>query len=580
MKRTVSAVIAVVVLFNLIFSGAFSAYAAKKMYAVQALQQVQTKAGFIPGQKAAVTGNCYAFVSKVCEALYGKSYAGEQLYNGYQCKHATGNFYTVATLTTGTTADAATIENIINFFVRNAAVGDVVHYAALGNPSSTHTVMIQSVDSEKLCYYHANYPTKEYDQNACHIDTIYWDSFRRDSTKTAYDESGKTYSMNALFYSKMKNGGLGISINRYARYSDMYFSVPYAPSVTAARSSSTGMRLSWTPISDAVQYEVQYKLAEAPEFTTVMLADAALSEYTIEQLETGKTYQFQMRALVGTEWTAYSDVISKSVLPPTVTSAKFTPQANGLLISWAKKTDLTNVNIYKEINGNFELLATLDKTAASYVDTDITYGKSYAYKIQRCMNEYSTTSKALTGKYELPVPAVSVAKKSPTAVNIQWQPIDSATSYALQYRIAGGSWQSLSCSGNRKTVSKLKTGKKYEFRMRAVNQIGQSAYSTKQSVKVLPPTPETPRVKSAKKGVKISWTPQSYAKGYYIYKAYSKNGKYTLLKTVRGNQTKSYTDKSVRTGKKYYYKIVCFTKKNGAEHKSAKSAGAVCKFTK
>ncbi len=50
----------------------------------------------------------------------------------------------------------------------------------------------------------------------------------------------------------------------------------------------------------------------------------------------------------------------------------------------------------------------------------------------------------------------------------------------------------------------------------------------------------------------ISWNIVSGAKGYEVYGATSKSGKYTLLGTITGSR---YTDKSLVKGKNYYYKV-------------------------
>lgn len=59
-----------------------------------------------------------------------------------------------------------------------------------------------------------------------------------------------------------------------------------------------------------------------------------------------------------------------------------------------------------------------------------------------------------------------------------------------------------------------------------------------------------------------------YKVEYKIYRATSKNGKYTLKKTTTA---KTYTDKSVKKGKKYYYKVRMYVKdSNGKVIKSTK----------
>ncbi len=117
-------------------------------------------------------------------------------------------------------------------------------------------------------------------------------------------------------------------------------------------------------------------------------------------------------------------------------------------------------------------------------------------------------------------------------------------------------------------IKKLEIGKYYYFRVRAVNSIGKGDYTEKIKIKVLPPTPKKPVTKSVKKGIKVTITPEKYASGYYIYRCKKKNGTYGIVGTIKGNKTKSFTDKNVVKGKTYHYKIVCYKKKNGVIYQS------------
>lgn len=54
--------------------------------------------------------------------------------------------------------------------------------------------------------------------------------------------------------------------------------------------------------------------------------------------------------------------------------------------------------------------------------------------------------------------------------------------------------------------------------------------------------------------------------GYKIYRATKKNGKYKLIKTVKKTGTLKYTDKKLKRGKKYFYKVRTYTKIDGGTY--------------
>ena len=55
--------------------------------------------------------------------------------------------------------------------------------------------------------------------------------------------------------------------------------------------------------------------------------------------------------------------------------------------------------------------------------------------------------------------------------------------------------------------------------------------------------------------IKVTWNKSYNIKGYEVYRATSKTGKYTLKKTVTSGNTLSYTNTGITTGKTYYYKV-------------------------
>ena len=71
------------------------------------------------------------------------------------------------------------------------------------------------------------------------------------------------------------------------------------------------------------------------------------------------------------------------------------------------------------------------------------------------------------------------------------------------------------------------------------------------------------------KNVTVSWSKVSDAKGYKVYRAASREGEdyrytsYKCIKTVSSKNTVKYTDKTVKPGKKYFYKVKSYKVVNG-----------------
>lgn len=67
------------------------------------------------------------------------------------------------------------------------------------------------------------------------------------------------------------------------------------------------------------------------------------------------------------------------------------------------------------------------------------------------------------------------------------------------------------------------------------------------------------KVKAGKKTAKLRWKKIKGAKGYQIYRATSKNGKYKKIKTVSAKKN-TFLDKKVKRHKRYYYRVRVYSK--------------------
>ena len=65
------------------------------------------------------------------------------------------------------------------------------------------------------------------------------------------------------------------------------------------------------------------------------------------------------------------------------------------------------------------------------------------------------------------------------------------------------------------------------------------------------------------KRAKLGWKKVSGASGYVIYRKTGKKGSYKKIKTVKNRKTTKYTDKTVKKGKTYYYRIRAYTLVDG-----------------
>lgn len=583
MKKLISLILAAVMLLSTVGAGGAVAYSATKTYANDKLAEIQTQKGYVPGKTAVVTGNCYAFVSKVCEKLYGVQYNGEGLYGNYHAAHNTGNYKTVATFTTGSKYPTSNdIENIKKFFLENAVPGDIIHYGTLTSSSSnnsTHTVMVQSIDNERLQIYHANYQTVDYDSTDCHIDSLYWSSWKSHPADNTYTSSGHMYSNNRLFYNKMKINGVGISINRYTKYENKYYlSGNSVPAIDSSRTSTTSIRISWEKILGASKYRIQYRKSGAGDYTTASSTVTGIS-YDVKNLTTGTKYDFRVCAYVGGKWRAYSDVLSLKAMPPKLSALKYSASETGLKLAFSGYSDLTGVRIYRsdKSDGKYKLIKNLTaKNATEYIDTTVKYNQQYYYKFERYKKsgskEYATMSSVKSAKYVLAVPTVSSYRENSTTLvfNISGDNAQTQFAYYLKDSKNKTVVQS-STEKNSVKVKNLSTGEKYTFYCAEKNKFGTGAY-TSHAKQALPASSSNTSVIDTSSGLLVTFETTDDTDGYYIYRSTSPNGSYSKVGTVSTPEIGSFLDTTVKYNTYYYYKTKRYVIRNKKEYQSVLSA--------
>lgn len=166
-------------------------------------------------------------------------------------------------------------------------------------------------------------------------------------------------------------------------------------------------------------------------------------------------------------------------------------------------------------------------------------------------------------------------------ITVSWNKVPEAEKYQI-YRSSSqnGNYSMIAETGNTSATDNksIKTGVTYYYKVRACVTIDGklifSDYSAVKTAKTVPAMPAKVKVKAGKKKASVSWNKAAGATGYKIYRATSKNGKYKLVKTISKSSTLKYTNKNLKTGKVYYYKVKAFTK-TSAGVVYGKASGAV-----
>ena len=154
---------------------------------------------------------------------------------------------------------------------------------------------------------------------------------------------------------------------------------------------------------------------------------------------------------------------------------------------------------------------------------------------------------------------VKVAKAAYNIVKLTWTKADNATKYQVYRKVGKNSkFVNIATTTSLKyTDKKVKTGKKYYYKVVAVNEKGETVDS--KTVKATPKAKKL-KVKAKKKAGRtvLSWKKVKGATGYKVYRSTKKNGKYKKVKTITKKSLATF--KAKKSNKKYYYKVVAYKK--------------------
>ncbi len=102
----------------------------------------------------------------------------------------------------------------------------------------------------------------------------------------------------------------------------------------------------------------------------------------------------------------------------------------------------------------------------------------------------------------------------------------------------------------------------YQFKVTAYKNMGDVSYESEPAyleTATQPAAIAAPSIKRSSTVIGISWSKNSRADGYVIYRAsYKTNGKWQAYKTIKGNSTTSFEDKSIERGRSYYYMVKAY----------------------
>ena len=356
-------------------------------------------------------------------------------------------------------------------------------------------------------------------------------------------------------------------------------STPGIPTGLAATPGDALVVLDWAaPLDDGGQAIINYKVYRGTSSgaETYLTTVGNVLTFTDTGRTNGVTYFYKVSAVnsVGEGASSYEVSATPSTVPtaPTLTSA--TPGNAQVVLAWvAPSSDggasITNYKMYRGTTSGGETLLTTVGSVLTYIDTSLTNGQTYYYKVSAVnsvgegvqSNELNATPATVPS-----APTMGSATPGDTQVNLTWSaPANdggaSITNYRVYRSTTSGGETLLATGGNVLTYTdtSLTNGQIYYYKVSAVNSVGEGAQSDEASA--TPATvPSAPTIDSATPGdtqVVLVWSAPvdnggASVTNYRVYRGTTSGGEAFL--TSLGNFL-TYTDTLLINGQTYYYEI-------------------------
>ena len=368
--------------------------------------------------------------------------------------------------------------------------------------------------------------------------------------------------------------------------------VPAPTLTTTTVRGGSEIDLGWNADPGATGYQVYEATSPGGPFSRITTTPVTGTTYDVTGLAPTTSYSFRVTGVTISGETAPSNVLTATTTPasPPAAPTGLTAAAAGpsqINLTWYTDPTASSYNVYAATSASspFAKLNSGPVQSTTFMATNLTASTTYVFYVTGVNSSgegpasatVSATTPILTSM--TPPTGLTATAIDPTDIALSWATDPGATGYNVySSTVQGGPFTQLTSSpvtSTSYTASGLLTGITYYFYVTAVAAPGQSGPSAVASATTAAagsngPTGLTATAVSATE-IDLAWQPVSGASGYYVYRATSASGPFTVVNTTPVT-TASYADTNLEAGLTYYYNVRAVT--NGAAGDASQTASA------
>lgn len=325
-----------------------------------------------------------------------------------------------------------------------------------------------------------------------------------------------------------------------------------------------GIKVTWTPVDDAVLYEVYRK--EGAQKNWEKIAEMSETSYIDGTVFGDEYYSYAISAVTADGGNSgYDEIGVQGYFLETPDLESVTNVSGGVQFTWNAVDGATSYVVYRKTSDTtWTGIAEVEDT--SFVDNEITAGKEYTYTVRAkrgIYQSYFDSGLSIVCISKPATPKLGKVSNTASGVKVTWSASKNASKYIVYRKTYDAKtkkwsgWKNI--AGNVTTTSYVdksaKSGTYYLYTVKATNAAGNSGYNTSGIKTYFLSMPKVTTANS-NAGVTVKWTKAAGATGYIVYR--KTTGEWTRVATVKGSSKVSYTDKTAKAGTTYRYTVKAY----------------------
>ena len=293
--------------------------------------------------------------------------------------------------------------------------------------------------------------------------------------------------------------------------------------VTVSSITTTSASVTWTAVSGASSYTVQYRAVGTTVWTSVV---SSVTTVTLSSLSSTTQYEVQVATTCASGTSAYTTSSNFTTLTPCNTPTGVTVSSittTSASVTWTAVSGASSYTVqYRAVGTTVwtSVVSSVTTVTLSSLSSTTQYEVQVATTCASGTSAYTASTNFTTLTPCNTPTGVAVSSITTTSASVTWTAVSGATSYGVRYRIVGAAtWITTTSTTNTLALSSLTSSSNYEVQVATVCASGTSAYTASTNFTTLTScgVPTNVAVSNiTATGATVTWTAVSGATSYTV----------------------------------------------------------------